>query len=64
MEKIEQKLEENPLLFGLKRNLTSKIESMGPAQFQNAIDTSLKTVNVDQWKNIPMPICQATTTLL
>jgi hypothetical protein len=33
MEKNEQKLSDNPLFLGLKRSLTAKTESMGPAQF-------------------------------
>jgi hypothetical protein len=39
------------------------MKTMGPTQLSHSIDSAINANAVELWKNIPMPVCEATTAI-
>jgi hypothetical protein len=58
---------ENHIKTALESNLVKKISKdetvLGPTQLTLAVNRQLKSISIDEWKNIPVPLCESTNSL-
>lgn len=52
-----------PHLSPVTTSPNKKVAAMSPATLTAALDTITSQISVEQWKNIPKPVCEATTAL-